>query len=68
MGTRYIFDGIPCKYCNEINNDVYYAPSSQMTSFICKCGTRNEISDIFLYNTAMADLQDEYREDDAENN
>lgn len=43
MGNRYILT-LTCAYCDEKNEDVYYAESCSITTFKCvKCGKTNKI-------------------------
>lgn len=47
MGNRYYLT-IHCPWCNHTNEDIYFAPTSEMTSFNCpNCGNRVCIGDDF---------------------
>ena len=44
MGDRYDLD-LKCAYCNELNGDIYYAPTSNFDNFKCKvCNKTNFIT------------------------
>lgn len=44
MGDRYTLN-LRCDWCGEENEDVWYAPSSSVTSFKCEhCGKENKIT------------------------
>jgi len=48
MGTKYLLE-LECAYCYTINKDVYYAPSSEVTTFVCEnCRATNRIVQVFL--------------------
>lgn len=47
MGTRY-FMTLPCPHCQEINYDVYYAPTCDSTTWQCKyCHNKFDIEEQF---------------------
>lgn len=47
MGDRYTLQ-LKCAYCDELNDDVYYAPSCGFLSFKCqRCGNENWINQGF---------------------
>lgn len=47
MGDRYGLQ-LKCAYCGAMNDGVYYAPSSGVTTFDCeKCGKENAIAQEF---------------------
>jgi hypothetical protein len=47
MGDRYTLT-IDCAYCLDMNEDVYYAPSSGIETFKCEsCGKMNKIVESF---------------------
>lgn len=47
MGERYILE-LGCAHCGEMNENVYFAPSSGLISFKCEvCGQANQIMMMF---------------------
>lgn len=43
MGDRYTVS-IQCGNCHKVNEDIYYAESSEATTFVCEnCKVRNRI-------------------------
>lgn len=47
MCDRYILE-LGCAHCGEMNENVYYAPSSGLISFKCEiCGQVNQIMMLF---------------------
>ena len=47
MGTNYHLK-LKCAYCNKLNDDIYYAPSSSVESFKCEyCSKTNLIVELF---------------------
>jgi hypothetical protein len=43
MGDRFTLD-LKCAWCNKLNEDVYYAESSGVTTFLCdECLQESEI-------------------------
>ena len=46
MGDRYHIPNMKCKHCNKVQSEhVYYAPSSEITSYRCEeCRKENEIT------------------------
>ena len=48
MGDRYIIS-LACAWCGAMNHDLYYAPSSNFTTFKCReCGKINKIAIGFI--------------------
>ena len=44
MGDRYTLGGLRCAYCNAVQEEVYYAESSDLIKHKCeKCGKTNSI-------------------------
>jgi len=49
MGTQYSLDGLPCPYCLENQDDVYYAESHGATTHKCSiCGKVSKIVETFF--------------------
>ena len=50
MGDRTTFyDSLKCGHCGEIQNEVYFAPSSGFLTHVCvKCKKENEIVELFI--------------------
>lgn len=48
MGDRYILE-LRCDWCGEMNDEVWYAPSSNATDFVCRfCDKPNDIVHDFV--------------------
>lgn len=48
MGDRHTIN-LECFYCEWENKNIYYAPSSEYTTFACeKCNEKNEIRQEFI--------------------
>jgi len=48
MGERYYLTGKKCQYCEKVQEEVYFAPTSNITGFNCeKCDKENFITEDF---------------------